>query len=248
MAYIIDGCRTPIGNFGGSLAPVRTDDLAAIPIKALVEKHLEIPLDAYDDVILGCANQAGEDNRNVARMSLLLAGLPVTVPGETVNRLCASGMSAVVQARRAILSGDGDIFIAGGVENMTRGPWVISKTTQAFGTDAKMYDSSFGWRFINPRMQALYGTDAMGETAENLADMYHISRADQDLYAFRSQMKAAQAQAAGRFGLEIVPVTIPQRKGDPVIFTADEFMKPNTTVEGLAKLKAAFRKDRKSVV
>lgn len=247
MAFIIDGCRTPIGNFGGSLAPVRADDLAAVPIKALVEKHPEIPLAAYEDVILGCANQAGDDNRNVARMSLLLAGLPVTVPGETVNRLCASGMSAVVQARRAILSGDGDVFIAGGVENMTRGPWVISKTTQAFGTDAKMYDSSFGWRFINPRMQALYGTDAMGETAENLADIYKISREDQDQFACWSQMKAAQAQANGRFALEIVPVAIPQRKGDPVIFTADEFLKPSTTIEGLGKLRAAFRKEGGSV-
>jgi acetyl-CoA acyltransferase len=247
MAFIIDGCRTPIGNFGGSLAPVRADDLAAVPIKALVEKHPEIPLAAYEDVILGCANQAGDDNRNVARMSLLLAGLPVTVPGETVNRLCASGMSAVVQARRAILSGDGDVFIAGGVENMTRGPWVISKTTQAFGTDAKMYDSSFGWRFINPRMQALYGTDAMGETAENLADIYKISREDQDQFACWSQMKAAQAQANGRFALEIVPVAIPQRKVDPVIFTADEFLKPSTTIEGLGKLRAAFRKEGGSV-
>ena len=246
MAFIIDGCRTPIGNFGGSLAPVRADDLAAVSIKALVEKHPEIPLDAYEDVILGCANQAGDDNRNVARMGLLLAGLPVTVPGETVNRLCASGMSAVVQARRAILSGDGDVFIAGGVENMTRGPWVISKTTQAFGTDAKMYDSSFGWRFINSRMHALYGTDAMGETAENLAHLYKISREDQDQFACWSQMKAAQAQANGRFALEIVPVAIPQRKGDPVIFTADEFLKP-TTIEGLGKLRAAFRKEGGSV-
>ena len=247
MAFIIDGCRTPIGNFGGSLAPVRADDLAAVSIKALVEKHPEIPLDAYEDVILGCANQAGDDNRNVARMGLLLAGLPVTVPGETVNRLCASGMSAVVQARRAILSGDGDVFIAGGVENMTRGPWVISKTTQAFGTDAKMYDSSFGWRFINSRMHALYGTDAMGETAENLAHLYKISREDQDQFACWSQMKAAQAQANGRFALEIVPVAIPQRKGDPVIFTADEFLKPTTTIEGLGKLRAAFRKEGGSV-
>lgn len=246
-AFIIDGRRTPIGNFGGSLATVRTDDLAAIPIKALIEQHPEIPADAYDDVILGCANQAGEDNRNVARMSLLLAGLPVTVPGETVNRLCASGMSAIAQARRAILAGDGDLFIAGGVENMTRGPWVISKTSQAFGTDAKMFDSSFGWRFINPRMQATYGTDAMGETAENLADMYKISREDQDKFALWSQMKAAQAQANGRFDAEIVPVSIPQRKGDPVLFNADEFIKPGSTPEGLARLKPAFRKENGTV-
>jgi acetyl-CoA acyltransferase len=243
MAFIIDGCRTPVGSFGGSLAPVRTDDLGAIPIKALIERHPEIPADAYDDVMIGCANQAGEDNRNVARMSLLLAGLPVTVPGETINRLCASGMSAVIHARRAILSGDGDIFIAGGVENMTRGPWVISKTSQAYGTDAKMFDSSFGWRFVNPRMHTLYGTDAMGETAENLADLYKISREDQDQFAWWSQMKAAAAQANGRLSQEIVPVSIPQRKGEPVIFDHDEFMKPNSTLEGLGKLKPAFRKE-----
>ena len=247
QAYIIDGCRTPIGSFGGTLAPVRADDLAATAIAALVGKHPEIPADAYSDVILGCANQAGEDNRNVARMSLLLAGLPVTVPGETVNRLCASGLSAVAQARRAILAGEGDVFIAGGVENMTRGPWVVSKTTQAYGTDAKMYDSSFGWRFINPRMQTLYGTEAMGETAENLADKYGISRADQDQFALWSQQKAAKAQESGRLGLEIVPVAVPQRKGDPVQITKDEFIKPGTTLEGLAKLRPAFRKEGGSV-
>jgi acetyl-CoA acyltransferase len=245
--YIIDGCRTAIGNFGGALAAVRTDDLAAIPIKALMARYPEIPLEALDDVILGCANQAGEDNRNIARMSLLLAGLPVTVPGETVNRLCASGMSAVVQARRAILAGEGELFIAGGVENMSRGPWVISKTTQAFGTDAKMYDSSFGWRFINPNMQAMYGTDAMGETAENLADQYHISREDQDQFALWSQRKAAQAQEAGRLALEITPVLIPQRKGDPIQINTDEFIKAGTTTEGLARLKPAFRKENGTV-
>jgi 3-oxoadipyl-CoA thiolase len=247
QAYIIDGCRTPIGSFGGTLAPVRADDLAATAIAALVGKHPEIPADAYSDVILGCANQAGEDNRNVARMSLLLAGLPVTVPGETVNRLCASGLSAVAQARRAILAGEGDVFIAGGVENMTRGPWVVSKTTQAYGTDAKMYDSSFGWRFINPRMQTLYGTEAMGETAENLADKYGISRADQDQFALWSQQKATKAQESGRLGLEIIPVAVPQRKGDPVQITKDEFIKPGTTLEGLAKLRPAFRKEGGSV-
>ena len=243
MSYIIDGCRTPIGSFGGALAPVRADDLSAATLKALVEKHPEIPLDAYDDVIIGCANQAGEDNRNVARMSLLLAGLPVTVPGETVNRLCASGMSAIVQARRAILAGDGDVFLAGGVENMTRGPWVISKTSKPFGTDAKMYDSSFGWRFINPAMQALYGTEAMGETAENLADQYSISRGDQDQFALWSQQKATAAQAAGILAEEIIPVFLPQRKGDPVRIDQDEFNKPSTTLEVLSKLRAAFRKE-----
>lgn len=243
QAYIIDGCRTPIGNFGGVLAPVRADDLAATAIAALVGKHPEIPADAYNDVIMGCANQAGEDNRNIARMSLLLAGLPVTVPGETVNRLCASGLSAVAQARRAIVAGEGDVFIAGGVENMTRGPWVVSKTTQAYGTDAKMYDSSFGWRFINPRMQTLYGTEAMGETAENLAAQYGISRADQDQFALWSQQKATKAQESGLLDLEIVPVAVPQRKGDPVQITKDEFIKPGTTLEGLAKLRPAFRKE-----
>ena len=189
-AYIVDGIRTPIGNFGGTLSTVRADDLVALVIKKLVEKNMAIPTDAIDDVILGCVNQAGDDNRNVARMALLLAGLPYTVPGETVNRLCASGMSAVINAARAIQSGDGNIFIAGGVENMTRGPWVISKTSKPFGTDAQMFDSSFGWRFINPLMQKLYGTDAMGLTAENLVELYKISREDQDLFAYNSQMKA----------------------------------------------------------
>ena len=197
QAYITDGVRTPIGNFGGTLAPIRTDDMAALVIKTLVEKNPQIPLDAYADVILGCANQAGDDNRNVARMALLLAGLPTSVPGETVNRLCASGMSAVVQAGRAIRAGDGDLFIAGGVENMTRGPWVISKTNKPFGTDAKMHDSSFGWRFINPQMRDLYGVDAMGMTAENLAELYHISRDDQDQFAVWSQQKQRRPNKRG---------------------------------------------------
>lgn len=239
--YLINGIRTPIGNFGGALATVRADDLAALVIKTLVEKHPEIPADAYDDVILGCANQAGDDNRNVARMALLLAGLPYTVPGETVNRLCASGLSAVVQAGRAIQTGDGDLFIAGGVENMTRGPWVISKSAKPFGNDAEMHDSSFGWRFINPNMRDRYGVDAMGMTAENLAELYHISRADQDQFAYWSQQKAAVAQATGRLAQEIVPVAIPTRKGEPVSFTQDEFIKPATTPEGLAKLRTAFK-------
>jgi len=246
-AFLIDGIRTAVGNFAGALANVRTDDMAAIVIKEILNRNPNIPADAYDDVIMGCANQAGEDNRNVARMALLLAGLPVTVPGETVNRLCASGMSAVVQASRAIKAGEGNVFIAGGVENMTRGPWVISKTATAFGREAQMYDSSFGWRFINPQMKALYGVDGMGETAENLVDMYKISREDQDIFAYHSQMKAAVAQKNGILAGEIVPVAIPQRKGDPVLVKEDEFIKPDTTLQILAKLKGAFRKEGGSV-
>ncbi|MEZ4966074.1 MAG: 3-oxoadipyl-CoA thiolase [Saprospiraceae bacterium] len=241
-AYIIDGVRTPVGKFGGSLSPVRTDDLGALVLKALAEKHPGIPKEAYDDVIMGCANQAGEDNRNVARMSLLLAGLPWSVPGETVNRLCSSGMSAVVQAARAIRSGDGDLFMAGGVEHMTRGPWVISKASQPFGRDSEMHDSSFGWRFVNPKMKALYGTEGMGETAENLAAIYRISRDDQDAFAWRSQQKAAGAQALGRLAEEIVAVEIPRHKREPLIFDTDEFVKPDTTPEILAKLRPAFKK------
>lgn len=242
MTYIIDAVRTPIGNFGGTLKDVRTDDLGAIPIKELV-KRTGIDASKIDDVILGCANQAGEDNRNVARMSLLLAGLPFTVPGETVNRLCASGMSSVIHAHRAIATGDGDLFIAGGVENMTRGPWVISKVSQPFGRDAQMHDSSFGWRFVNKKMKELYGVDGMGNTAENLAEKYNISREDQDLFAYNSQMKAARAQQEGRFDEEIVAVEIPQRKKDPIIFSKDEFIRANTTTEILGKLRAAFKKE-----
>lgn len=242
-AYIIDGVRTPIGSYQGSLASVRADDLGALVIKTVVEKNPNIPQDAYDDVIMGCANQAGEDNRNVARMSLLLAGLPYTVPGETVNRLCSSGLSAIIQANRAIKAGDGHIFIAGGIENMTRGPLVVSKPSAAFGTDSKMYDSSFGWRFINPKLHQMYGTDAMGETAENLVEQYNISRKDQDAFALQSQQKAAAAQTSGRLDKEIVAVEIPQRKGDPIIFAKDEFVKPNTSSEGLSKLRPAFKKD-----
>ncbi len=243
QAYLIDGIRTPIGSFGGSLAPVRADDLAAHVIEALVKAHPAIPLADYDDVILGCVNQAGDDNRNVARMALLLAGLPFTVPGETVNRLCASGMSAIVHAARAIHHGDGDVFIAGGVEHMTRGPLVIAKPSTGYGTDAQMYDSSFGWRFINPKMEQLYGTEAMGKTAENLAELYQISRENQDRFAWQSQMKAAKAQAVGRFAQEISPVSIPVRKGAPKIFDQDEFLKPQTTPEKLAALRPAFKKD-----
>jgi len=242
-AYIIDGIRTPIGSFGGSLSAVRADDLAAIVIQELVKRNPNIPTNQIDDVILGCHNQAGEDNRNVARMAGLLAGLPVTVPGETINRLCASGMAAIVHAARAIKANEGSLFIAGGVEHMTRGPMVISKPSKAFGTDAKMEDSSFGWRFVNPKMKAKYGTDPMGITAENLAEMYSISREDQDLYALASQQKAAKAAKNGRLAQEIVPVLIPQKKGDPLIFSKDEFIRGNSTIESLAKLNPAFKKD-----
>ena len=243
QAYIIDGIRTPIGNFKGALSGVRADDLAALVIQKLVERNPSLPTDKIEDVILGCANQAGDDNRNVARMALLLAGLPVTVAGETVNRLCASGMSAVAQAARAIKAGDGDIFIAGGVENMTRGPWVISKAETAFGQEPKMYDSTFGWRFINPKLEKLYGADAMGITAENLAEMYHISREDQDLFALNSQQKAAKAQQNGIFLEEITPVLISQRKGDPLSISTDEFIKPSSSLEKLRQLRPAFKKE-----
>jgi 3-oxoadipyl-CoA thiolase len=242
-AYIVDGIRTPIGNLRGALSDIRTDDMAALVLQQLAARNPNIDPNHIDDVIMGCANQAGEDNRNVARMALLLAGLPLSVPGETVNRLCASGMSAVIQASRAIMAGDGDVFMAGGVEHMTRGPWVISKTTQAYGQDAKMYDSSFGWRFINPKMHEMYGTDAMGETAENLADQYNISREDQDLFAYNSQIKAAAAQLSGRLADEITPVIIARKKGDPTIISNDEFIKGNTTTEKLSQLKPSFRKN-----
>jgi len=240
--YIIDSIRTPIGNFGGTLKDIRTDDLAAIPIRELI-KRTKIEPSKIDDVILGCANQAGEDNRNVGRMASLLAGIPFSVPGETINRLCASGMSAIINAHRAIKAGDGDLFIAGGVENMTRGPWVISKVSKAFGRDAQMFDSSFGWRFINPKMKELYGVDGMGTTAENLAEKYNISREDQDNFAYHSQLKAYKAQSLGRLSEEIVPIKIPQRKKDPILFEHDEFIKGNTKVEVLAKLRTAFKKE-----
>ena len=240
--YIIDSIRTPIGNFGGTLKDIRTDDLAAIPIRELI-KRTKIEPSKIDDVIIGCANQAGEDNRNVGRMASLLAGIPFSVPGETINRLCASGMSAIINAHRAIKAGDGDLFIAGGVENMTRGPWVISKVSKAFGRDAQMFDSSFGWRFINPKMKELYGVDGMGTTAENLAEKYNISREDQDNFAYHSQIKAYKAQSLGRLSEEIVPIEIPQRKKDPILFEHDEFIKGNTKVEVLAKLRTAFKKE-----
>lgn len=246
-AYIIDGTRSAIGNFKGSLAAVRTDDLIASVIKNLIAKNPELPLDRIDDVIIGCANQAGEDNRNIARMALLLAGLPQSVPGETVNRLCASGMSAVAQAMRAIKSGEGDLFIAGGVEGMSRGPYVISKAESGFATDQKMYDSSFGWRFINPEMEKTYGVEAMGKTAENLAEMYKITREEQDEFALNSQMKAKKAQESGRLAEEISDIQIPQRKGDPILVNKDEFIKPNSSLEILGKLKPAFVKENGTV-
>jgi len=242
QAYIIDGIRTPIGNFGGTLATVRPDDLAAIVLKELLKRNSSVDPKEIADVILGCANQAGEDNRNVARMSLLLAGLPYTVPGETVNRLCASGLSAAISSARAIMVGDADLIIAGGVENMTRGPWVISKASTPFGRDAQMFDSSFGWRFVNPKMKDQYGVDAMGETAENLNDTHKVSREDQDRFSLQSQQKAVAAQENGRLAKEIVAVEIQQKK-ETVKFEKDEFIKPSTTLEVLAKLKPAFRKD-----
>jgi acetyl-CoA acyltransferase len=241
-SYIIDGVRTPIGNFGGTLSGVRADDLAALVIKQLIKRNDQFDPSLIDDVILGCVNQAGEDNRNVARMALLLAGLPVAVPGETVNRLCASGMSAIINAHRAIVSGDGQLMIAGGVENMTRSPYVVSKASKPYGTDAEMVDSSFGWRFINPKMAEMYGTEAMGMTAENLVEIYDISREDQDLFAFHSHRKAHAATESGRLAKEIVPVEI-SSKSQHIIFEKDEFIKPNSTLEKLATLKPAFKKD-----
>lgn len=242
-AFVVGGVRTAIGNFGGTLSSVRADDLAAHVLTELMKNFPNLNPAAISDVIMGCANQAGEDNRNVARMALLLAGLPHTVPGETVNRLCASGMSAVATAARAAHANEGNVFVAGGVEHMTRGPWVISKTSTPFGRDAQMFDSSFGWRFVNPKMKDLYGVDAMGETAENLAEMFGITRDAQDAFALASQQKAAAAQAAGLFQEEIVPISIPQKKGDALIFSHDEFAKPNSNLESLGKLRAAFRKD-----
>jgi len=242
-SFIVDGVRTPIGSFGGSLAPIRTDDLAAIVLKELANKFPTLDLEKVYDVILGCANQSGEDNRNIARMALLLAGYPISVPGETVNRLCASGLNAAANASRLINTGEANLVVAGGVESMTRGPWVISKTSSAFGRDAQMFDSSFGWRFINQKMKEKYGVDAMGETAENLAEHYKISREDQDKFSLWSQQKAAIATTNGRLKKEIIPVSIPQKKGEVIIFENDEFIKPKTTLEGLNALKTSFKKD-----
>ncbi|MEY4609031.1 MAG: putative beta-ketoadipyl-CoA thiolase, partial [Gemmatimonadota bacterium] len=242
-AFLVDGIRTPIGNLGGALRSVRADDLAAHAIRALLARHPSVDPAAIHDVILGCANQAGEDNRNVARMASLLAGLPVTVPGETVNRLCASGLSAVANAARAIKSKEGDLYLAGGVESMTRAPYVLSKSETPFGRDMQLFDTSLGWRFVNPAMKSAHGTDSMGETAENVAERFGITRADQDAFALRSQLKAATARANGRLGEEIVPVEIPQKKGAAVRVEQDEFLRPDTTLETLAKLKPAFRHD-----
>ena len=242
-AYVVDGVRTAIGNIGGTLSEVRADDLAAHVIRELVSRNPKLDVEKVSDVVMGNANQAGEDNRNVARMALLLAGLPVTVPGETVNRLCASGMSAVANASRAVKLGDADFYIAGGVENMTRAPYVMSKGSKPFARDIELFDTSLGWRFVNPKMKAKYGTDSMGQTAENVAEQYGVSREDQDKFALRSQQRAAAARSAGRFEREIVPVEIPQKKGEPKRFEQDEFIRPDTSLEVLAKLKPAFRTD-----
>lgn len=246
-AYILDAIRTPIGNFTGTLSTIRPDDMGALVIEELMKRNPTVAKEDIEDVIFGCANQAGEDNRNVALMSGLLAGLPFSVPGETVNRLCASGMSSVVHAQRAINNGEGDVYVAGGVENMTRGPWVISKVSKPFGRDAQMHDSSFGWRFVNPKMKELYGTHGMGETAENLVEKYDISREDQDKFALWSQQKATKAQENGRLAEEILTVEIPQRKKDPILFSKDEFIKPASSMEVFAKLRPAFKKEGGSV-
>src|SRR5690349_10559858 len=242
-AYIVDGIRSPVANIGGGLSEVRPDDLAAKVIMELMRRHPELDPAEIADVVLGCANQAGEDNRNVARMALLLAGLPVTVPGETVNRLCASGMSAVANASRAVKLGEGDFYIAGGVENMTRAPYVMSKGSTPFARNVELFDTSLGWRFVNPKMKAKYGVDSMGQTAENVAEQYKVSRADQDAFALRSQQKAAKAREAGRFKKEITAVEIPQKKGDPKRFEQDEFLRPESNLDTLGKLKPAFRTD-----
>ena len=249
-AYIVDGVRTPIGSFAGSLAETRPDDMAALTIRRLLERYPTLDPARITDVIMGCANQAGEDNRNVARMALLLAGLPVSVPGETVNRLCASGMTAVATAARAIRSGDGEVYIAGGVESMTRAPYVMSKSAKPFARDVEIFDTSIGWRFVNPTMRDTYGIDSMGQTAENVADRFGVSRQDQDLFACRSQTKAATARASGRLAAEITPVDLaPAKKGGaPRSFSEDEFIRPDTTLDVLAKLRPAFRTDGKGSV
>jgi 3-oxoadipyl-CoA thiolase len=242
-AFIVGGVRTPIGNMGGGLSDVRPDDLAAITIAELMRRYPSADPAEIADVVLGCANQAGEDNRNVARMALLLAGLPPRVPGETVNRLCASGMSAIASAARAAKLGDGDLFIAGGVESMTRAPYALSKGSKPWARDLEIFDTSLGWRFVNPKMKEKYGTDSMGQTAENVAEKYGISREDQDCFALKSQQKAGNARSAGRFVDEIVSVEIAQKKGDPKKFEQDEFLRPDSTIEALSKLKPAFRTD-----
>ncbi|KWF01714.1 beta-ketoadipyl CoA thiolase [Burkholderia ubonensis] len=241
-AFLCDAIRTPIGRYGGALSGVRADDLGAVPLKALVERNRDVDWSAIDDVIYGCANQAGEDNRNVARMSLLLADLPQVVPGSTINRLCGSGMDAVGSAARAIKSGEAGLMIAGGVESMTRAPFVMGKAASAFARQADIFDTTIGWRFVNPLMKQLHGVDSMPETAENVATDYHVSRADQDLFALRSQQKAARAQQDGTLAEEIVAVTIPQKKGDPLVVSRDEHPR-ETSLETLAKLKGVVRPD-----
>ncbi len=242
QAFICDAIRTPIGRFGGALKDLRADDLGAVPLRALQERNPTVDWSAVSEVLFGCANQAGEDNRNVARMSLLLAGLPIDVPGATINRLCGSGMDAVGSAARAIKSGEAGLMIAGGVESMTRAPFVMGKADSAFSRNAQIYDTTIGWRFINPHMKALYGVDSMPETAENVAVDYKISRADQDAFAVASQNKAAAAQASGLLAEEIIPVIIPQKKGDPVTVLHDEHPR-TTSVEALAKLKGVVKPD-----
>jgi 3-oxoadipyl-CoA thiolase len=241
--FICDAARTPIGRYGGVLAKVRADDLAAVPIKALMKRNTHVDWEKLDEVYLGCANQAGEDNRNVARMALLLAGLPVSVPGVTLNRLCASGMEAVGTAARAIRAGEMDLAIAGGVESMTRAPFVQGKAEEAFSRKVETYDTTIGWRFINPLMKAQYGVDSMPETGENVAEEFQVSRADQDQFALRSQQRAGEAEARGYFTTEIVAVEAPGGKGGPVVVDRDEHPRPDTSIEQLAKLKTPFRKD-----
>jgi len=240
-AFICDYIRTPVGRFGGALSGVRADDLGAVPLRALIQRNGSVDWAAIDDVIYGCANQAGEDNRNVARMSLLLAGLPDTVPGATINRLCGSGMDAMLTAARAIKAGEADICIAGGVESMSRAPFVMPKADTAFSRNAEIYDTTIGWRFVNKLMKQQYGVDSMPETAENVAEDYQVSREDQDAFALRSQTKAGRAMASGRLAREITPVTIPQRRGDAIVVDTDEHPRPETTLEQLARLKAPFR-------
>jgi acetyl-CoA acyltransferase len=244
-AYIVDGIRTAIGSFAGSLSESRPDDLAALTIRRLLERQSSVEPASITDVIFGCANQAGEDNRNVARMALLLAGLPVTVPGETVNRLCASGMTAAASAARAVRSGEADLVIAGGVESMTRAPYAMTKSARPFARDVEIFDTSIGWRFVNPKMRERYGIDSMGQTAENVAEQFGVSRADQDLFACNSQRKATAARASGRLAAEITPVELPPaKKGAPArSFVEDEFIRPDTSLEVLAKLRPAFRPD-----
>ncbi len=242
-AWICDAVRTPIGRYGGTLSSVRTDDLGAIPLRALLERNKNLPPDAIDDVVYGCANQAGEDNRNVARMSLLLAGLPASVPGGTINRLCGSGMNALGNAAHAIKAGDANVVLAGGVESMSRAPFVLAKSTMAFGRNAEIYDTTLGWRFVNRKLEEQYGIDSMAETAENVAADFGVSRADQDQFALRSQQKAADAMASDRFSEEITVVTVPQRRGEPLLVEIDEHPRADSSIEGLQKLRPIVRRD-----